>query len=50
MVKSKIRNMGLDRKVIEVPKVVREDYTAGEEVDFQKVRKTQKDGHKRWKL
>ena len=42
MVKSKVRKFQGDRKVIEVPKAVRDDYDAGEEVEFEKVRKSQK--------
>ena len=49
MVISKVRKMGEDRKVIEVPKAVRNEYPDGEEVEFQKVRKTQKETRKRWR-
>ena len=42
MIKSNIRKFQGNRKVIEVPKAVRDDYLEGEEVEFQKVRKGQK--------
>jgi len=42
MIKSKVRKSQGDRKVIEVPKAVRDEFNAGEEVEFQKVRKSQK--------
>lgn len=46
MIKSKIRNMGDNRKVIEVPKAVRDDFETGEEVEFQKAKANTK-GRKR---